>query len=116
MRCTESLPVKNSEVANRYGIHRSLLVIINPLAISLLIKSQVPPMTKCPTCAGDGLMPGFTDLVCSACVGEGNVLDSECINCRGAGTMKVATEVLCGTCNGIGYLSGFSSESIEDAA
>ncbi len=61
--------------------------------------------SKCRTCGGRGWVLAPVKIVCSGCLGGGQVQDRTCLSCAGCGVTFVETEILCDQCQGVGSIS-----------
>ncbi len=79
---------------------------------------DLPTLTPCETCGGDGAAPGATPATCPTCNGHGDVrvqqgffsIQQTCPRCRGAG--RVVTNP-CGDCGGKGRIQETRRLSVE---
>ena len=68
-------------------------------------------LSKCRKCMGMGWTLASVDVVCSACLGTGEVQGKKCLSCAGSGKASVETEILCDQCQGVGSTSDNLSDS-----
>jgi DnaJ-class molecular chaperone len=60
---------------------------------------------------GMGWVLSRVTVVCSACLGAGEVQGKKCSSCAGSGDANVETEILCDRCQGDGITSDYLSDS-----
>ena len=65
--------------------------------------------SKCPKCMGLGWVPSAVKILCSACLGSGEVRGKTCPSCGGSGETEREIEILCEQCQGVGSISSHSS-------
>ena len=67
--------------------------------------------SKCRKCMGMGWVFARVAVVCSVCLGTGEVQGKKCLSCAGSGEASVETEILCDQCQGVGSTSDNLSDS-----